>query len=212
MIRPSLKYCGIHSLHDLKVTACSLADYLGFIFAESKRSVHPLDVNRWCKQVDLVDKKIVGVFVNESTATIVETVKTVPLDVIQLHGDETIEDIKQLSVMTDCEIWKAVPHESGTIHTMNNLISTVDGFIIDSSVYGVRGGSGIAFSWEHVPFYKETAAKEGKRLFIAGGVHPQNVTNLLKWQPPGIDLASGIEEKGQKSERLIGLFEERVFM
>lgn len=53
--------------------------------------------------------------------------------------------------------------------------------------------------------------REGKRLFIAGGVNPDTIADLLKRRPPGIDLASGIEERGRKSEKLISLLEERMF-
>lgn len=58
MNKPSLKYCGIHSFADLKVTARSKADYLGFIFAESKRAVNPADVKSWCGQIATAGKSL----------------------------------------------------------------------------------------------------------------------------------------------------------
>lgn len=211
MNKPSLKYCGIHSLADLQVTARSNADYLGFIFAESKRAADPADVKSWREQIDTEEKQLVGVFVNEDVRRIAQIAEDVELDVIQLHGDESAEDIKRLKSMTDCEIWKALHHGSGTVQKMKTIAPYIDGFVIDSSVKGMRGGTGISFSWESVPLYKEAAAREGKRLFIAGGVSPKSIGDLLRWSPPGIDLASGIEEKGQKSEKLMNLLEERMF-
>ncbi|MFT0800472.1 phosphoribosylanthranilate isomerase [Bacillus swezeyi] len=211
MNKPSLKYCGIHSLADLQVTARSNADYLGFIFAESERAADPADVKSWREQIDTEEKQLVGVFVNEDVRRIAQIAEDVELDVIQLHGDESAEDIKRLKSMTDCEIWKALHHRSGTVQKMKTIAPYIDGFVIDSSVKGMRGGTGISFSWESVPLYKEAAAGEGKRLFIAGGVSPKSIGDLLRWSPPGIDLASGIEEKGQKSEKLMNLLEERMF-
>ncbi|MED1740951.1 phosphoribosylanthranilate isomerase [Bacillus swezeyi] len=211
MNKPSLKYCGIHSLADLQVTARSNADYLGFIFAESKRVADPADVKSWREQIDTEEKQLVGVFVNEDVRRIAQIAEDVELDVIQLHGDESTEDIKRLKSMTDCEIWKALHHGSGTVQKMKTIAPYIDGFVIDSSGKGMRGGTGISFSWESVPLYKEAAAREGKRLFIAGGVSPKSIGDLLRWSPPGIDLASGIEEKGQKSEKLMNLLEERMF-
>ncbi|MFN2745597.1 MULTISPECIES: phosphoribosylanthranilate isomerase [Bacillus] len=211
MNRPSLKYCGIHSLEDLRLTVRSKADYLGFIFADSKRAADPAVVKSWRSQVDTGEKKLVGVFVNEDCRRIAEIVKDVRLDVIQLHGDETVEDIKHLRSITDCEIWKALHHGSETIAKMKAAAPYADGFVIDSSVKGMRGGTGISFSWESVPEYKETAAGAGKRLLIAGGVNPESVADLLRWEPPGIDLASGIEENGHKSGKLINLLEERMY-
>ncbi|MEC0715095.1 phosphoribosylanthranilate isomerase [Bacillus licheniformis] len=211
MKKPSLKYCGIHSLEDLKVTARSKADYLGFIFAESKRSVDPADVKRWCGETDTPGKKLVGVFVNENMSRMAEIVKDAGLDVIQLHGDETAAEIKRLKSMTDCEIWKALPHGNDTVQSMASFAPYIDGYVIDSSVKGMRGGTGVSFSWDSVPLYIDAAQREGKRLFIAGGVNPDTIADLLKRRPPGIDLASGIEERGRKSEKLISLLEERMF-
>lgn len=68
MKKPALKYCGIRSLKDLQLAAESQADYLGFIFAESKRKVSPEDVKKWLNQVR-VEKQVAGVFVNESIET-----------------------------------------------------------------------------------------------------------------------------------------------
>lgn len=153
MKKPSLKYCGIHSLEDLKVTARSKADYLGFIFAESKRSVDPADVKRWCGETDTPGKKLVGVFVNENMSRMAEIVKDAGLDVIQLHGDETAADIKRLKSMTDCEIWKALPHGNDTVQSMASFAPYIDGYVIDSSVKGMRGGTGVSFSWDSVPLY-----------------------------------------------------------
>ncbi|MDI3411590.1 phosphoribosylanthranilate isomerase [Bacillus sonorensis] len=211
MNKPSLKYCGIHSFADLKVTARSKADYLGFIFAESKRAVNPADVKSWCGQIATAGKSLSAFSSMRMLSRIAEIAEALPLDVIQLHGDEQVEDIKRLKCITDCEIWKALHHERGTVETMEAFAPYADGFVIDSSVKGMRGGTGVSFSWESVPLYKEAAAKEGKRLFIAGGVNPDSIAALLNWQPPGIDLASGIEDKGQKSEKLINLLEERMY-
>lgn len=145
MEKPGLKYCGIHSLEDLKVTARSKADYLGFIFAESRRSADPEDVKRWCGKTDTAGKKLVGVFVNENICRIAEIVKDAGLDVIQLHGDETEADIKRLKSMTDCEIWKALHHGDDTVQRMASFAPYIDGYVIDSSVKGLRGGTGVSF-------------------------------------------------------------------
>ncbi|MCB7153390.1 phosphoribosylanthranilate isomerase [Bacillus stercoris] len=207
MEKPALKYCGIRSLKDLQLAAQSQADYLGFIFAESKRKVSPQDVKKWLNQVR-VEKKVAGVFVNESIERMSRIAKELKLDVIQLHGDESPADAAALRKLTDCEIWKALHHHHNTTQEITRFIDNVDGFVIDSSVKGARGGTGVAFSWDCVPEYQRAVI--GKRCFIAGGVNPDSVTGLLKWQPAGIDLASGIEKNGQKDKNLMRLLEERM--
>ncbi|MGK9428689.1 phosphoribosylanthranilate isomerase [Bacillus atrophaeus] len=210
MKKPELKYCGIRSLQDLQTAATSQADYLGFIFAESKRKVSAAEVKQWCSQVYIGDKKRVGVFVNEKNANIARIANDLQLDVIQLHGDEIPKDAVNLHSLAGCEVWKALHHNQGTIQQMKRFVAAVDGFVIDSSVKGMRGGSGISFSWESVPAYQQEAERTTKRCFIAGGVNPETIAGLLKWRPGGIDLASGIERNGKKDQILIKLLEERM--
>ncbi|MDR4226141.1 phosphoribosylanthranilate isomerase [Bacillus mojavensis] len=209
MKKPALKYCGIRSLQDLRLAADSQADYLGFIFADSKRKVSTADVKKWLSQVR-TGKQIVGVFVNETMGTIARIAYELQLDVIQLHGDETPKDAEALRLLTHCEIWKALHHNSTAIQDMDRFNDCVDGFLIDSSVKGARGGTGVAFAWECVPEYQQKAEQTGKRCFIAGGVNPDTIADLLKWKPGGVDLASGIEKNGQKNVNLIRLLEERM--
>ncbi|MCY8104326.1 phosphoribosylanthranilate isomerase [Bacillus mojavensis] len=209
MKKPALKYCGIRSLQDLRLAADSQADYLGFIFADSKRKVSTADVKKWLSQVR-TGKQIVGVFVNEMMGTIARIAYELQLDVIQLHGDETPKDAEALRLLTHCEIWKALHHNSTAIQDMDRFNDCVDGFLIDSSVKGARGGTGVAFAWECVPEYQQKAEQTGKRCFIAGGVNPDTLADLLKWKPGGVDLASGIEKNGQKDVNLIRLLEERM--
>ncbi|MGV4319901.1 phosphoribosylanthranilate isomerase [Bacillus mojavensis] len=209
MKKPALKYCGIRSLQDLRLAADSQADYLGFIFADSKRKVSTADVKKWLSQVR-TGKQIVGVFVNETMGTIARIAYELQLDVIQLHGEETPKDAEALCLLTHCEIWKALHHNSTAIQDMDRFNDCVDGFLIDSSVKGARGGTGVAFAWECVPEYQQKAEQTGKRCFIAGGVNPDTIADLLKWKPGGVDLASGIEKNGQKDVNLIRLLEERM--
>lgn len=156
MKKPALKYCGIRSLQDLQLAADSQADYLGFIFAESYRKVSPQDVKKWLSQV-CVEKQVAGVFVNESIETMSRIAEDLNLDVIQLHGDEEPADADALRMLTDCEIWKALHHHENTTQEIARFKDDVDGFVIDSSVKGARGGTGVAFSWDCVPEYQQAA-------------------------------------------------------
>ncbi|MEH7054323.1 phosphoribosylanthranilate isomerase [Bacillus velezensis] len=209
MKKPEVKYCGIRSKRDYELAAASGADYLGFVFAASKRRVTPDEVRTWKEQVR-TDKKHVGVFVNETIENIAQIASDLALDAIQLHGDESPEDARRLRPLVHSEIWKALHHGEGTLHQMAQFAPAVDGYVIDSSVKGMRGGTGIAFSWARVPLYRKQAQNANKRCFIAGGVNPGTITGLLRSRPCGIDLASGIEKNGQKDQTLIRLLEERM--
>jgi phosphoribosylanthranilate isomerase len=205
-----LKYCGHRSLKDLQTSAGSRAHYLGLIFAQSKRQVQPRDVKEWLKTVPLNGKKLVGVFVNASASEIAHIVKEVPLSIIQCHGKETPEQIIQIKNAARLPVWKAIHHSGEALEQMKRFTGIADGYIIDSNVKGEWGGTGISFNWEFVPSYLLEAERQGVRCFIAGGVHPDNIEELLRYKPHGIDISSGIEDGDQKNKRKILLIEEKV--
>jgi phosphoribosylanthranilate isomerase len=205
-----LKYCGHRSRKDLQTSAGSSAHYLGLIFAKSKRQVQPSDVKKWLKTVSLNGKKLVGVFVNASVSEIAHIVKEVPLSIIQCHGTETPEQIIQIKKATRLPVWKAIHHSEEVLEQMRRFAGIADGYIIDSKVKGEWGGTGISFNWEFVPFYLFEAERQGVHCFIAGGVHPDNIEELLRYKPHGIDISSGIEDGDQKNQRKIQLIEEKV--
>ncbi|RXJ03954.1 phosphoribosylanthranilate isomerase [Anaerobacillus alkaliphilus] len=210
-MRPLLKYCGNHSLNDVIVTAKSRADYLGFVFAPSKRCVTAQQVSRWLKEVE-VSQKIVGVFVNATLREIEEVMEEVSLDVIQCHGEEPPEFVTTLKEKYQKNVWKVIHHSKSGLQTMQAYRHKVDGFVIDSKVAGQRGGTGVQFDWQVIPEYQQEAKNQQVPCFIAGGINVSTITQLLEYNPIGIDLSSGIERDGRKSTTIKNNFEERLFL
>ncbi|WLR43733.1 phosphoribosylanthranilate isomerase [Bacillus carboniphilus] len=210
-IHPMIKYCGNTSLEDLQKVVQSKANYIGFVFSESKRKVEAKDVVNWINQVDLRSKKIVGVFVNPTIGEIETVFSYVPLDVIQLHGKESLSFVKQLKGRyPKITLWKALHFNEELQIEIDQFHQYVQAFVVDSKVDGMWGGTGTRFDWRAVPFIKQFMEFKGKPYFIAGGINEGNIKQLLSYQPYGIDLASGIEEKSQKSMRSIKALEERL--
>lgn len=210
MNRPLIKLCGNRSLEDLKMTSESNADYLGLIFAESKRRVQAHQVKEWLDSVDIKEKQLVAIFVNASLNEIEDIMKNLPIDVIQCHGSETVRDIANIKHHFNKRVWKALPHYEGTLSDMKKYAEAADGFVIDSKVKDAFGGTGQTFDWSKVPCYIQAAEELNKTLFIAGGIAPDNIHQLLGLRPPGIDISSGIEQNGKKDETLLTRLEERV--
>jgi phosphoribosylanthranilate isomerase len=206
-----LKYCGNHSFEDVVVTANSRADYLGFVFAPSKRRVTAIEVKRWLAEIN-VKQKIVGVFVNASFLEIEDVLEQVPLDVIQCHGEETADYISALKAHHNKVVWKVIHHSEMGLKTMKEYRGLVDGYVIDSRVAGLRGGTGVTFDWESIPSYQQEANFQQVPCFIAGGINSNSVKSLLQYHPVGIDLSSGIEEDGKKSGKIKKQFEARLFI
>ncbi|MGG4491959.1 phosphoribosylanthranilate isomerase [Metabacillus idriensis] len=210
MSKPLIKLCGNRSLEDLKLTSKSNADYLGLIFAESKRKVEALDVKEWLKEVDMEDKQIAAIFVNARIDEIEQAINDLPIAVIQCHGSETVKEIAEIKHHFKRDVWKALPHYEGTLSDMKLYAEAADGFVIDSKVKDAFGGTGQTFDWSKVPCYIQTADELNKTLFIAGGITPDNIEQLLGLHPPGLDISSGIEQNGKKDEAKLTRLEERV--
>ena len=190
-----VKMCGMKREEDIAYANEVRPDAIGYIFfSKSKRYV----TGEQAKELDQkLDQNIlsVGVFVNETLDKVVEIAKKVPLDVIQLHGDEDKDYIEQLKQKTDRQIWKAVRvKETNDIKQAEDL--SVDKLLLDTFTEekDMYGGTGKVMNYELIP-------KEGisKPFFIAGGLHNKNIKEIIeKVHPYGIDISSGIETDGHK--------------
>lgn len=194
-----LKYCGMMCEEDYRLALDSKATHIGFIFAKgSKRYVEADKVSRWVAEFGKGEKKLVGIFVNEEMGEVRKAALQVPLDVIQLHGEEKVEDIRELKTGDSAEIWKAIPHGNEAIEQMKKYASVVHGLLIDSKVKGQFGGTGHTFDWGFVPVYQKFAREAEIPCIIAGGIDSENASQLLSYNIDGIDVSSGIETKGRK--------------
>jgi phosphoribosylanthranilate isomerase len=197
-----IKICGIQSEDDVAVVNKYMPEYVGFVFADSKRKIRQdtakLLRNRLDRQI-----KSVGVFVNSTLDIIEELCKNGVIDVIQLHGDEDLEYILKIRKFTSCEIIKAVRVRSAA-DIQAALPLPVDYLLLDSFVLGEQGGSGKTFSWTQIPHLEQ-------KFFLAGGLDPLNVKEAIKVAHPDcVDVSSGVEENGIKSEKRIKKFVKQV--
>lgn len=210
MKQPVIKYCGNKSFEDLAVVANSNANYVGFIFAPSKRQVDPFQVMEWLKKIEIKGKQLVGVFVNAELSDIEAVISLVPLSVIQCHGTESVTNLMKVKEKTKLEVWKVIHHAENALESMKTYAGVADGYVIDTKVKGVWGGSGVTFDWNYIPHYQEEAQSQGVACLIAGGILPTNIERLLDYEIDGFDISSGIERNGAKDVTLISTIEEWV--
>lgn len=200
-----IKICGIIKLIEVDYMNEVMPDYVGFIFAESKRKVSKEVVVDLIKNLDKTIQKV-GVFRNNNANEILDIVDNVFLDVIQLHGDEDMDFIKELraNINPSIEIWKGISILNEK--TLNQYIDyEVDGIVLD----GVNPGSGKQFAWINID-----KSKIKCKVFLAGGVSEDNVLEgITVIRPEGIDVSSSIEtidknglrvKSLEKIKRLIG--------
>lgn len=206
-----LKCCGNHSLQDFESSIKSGADYIGVVFAESKRKVQPRKLKKWLKEIPLQDhQKLVGVFVNPSVEELEWVLQYVNIDILQMHGNETVPQLLYFREITNKPMWKAIHHNEHALELMKIYDGIIDGYVVDTKHGHQWGGTGKRFDWEHVPSYLKEAEKQHVPCFIAGGINPENVGELLPYNPNGVDVSSGIESNGAKDYDKISKITERL--
>jgi phosphoribosylanthranilate isomerase len=181
-----LKICGIRRPEDVAYLNAAPPDYAGFILSERFWRYVGSGNLPLLTQALSPEIQRVGVFVNEKPEWIAQFLPYI--DVIQLHGEETAEDILHLRKLTDKEIWKAVRVRTAEeIQTACEL--PVEKLLLDSYVENEYGGSGKTAKWDMI-----TQAEITKPFFLAGGISTDNfLTAAETVHPYGVDVSSAVE-------------------
>jgi len=200
MLIVKVKICGLTNCDDAAAAIDMGADLLGFNFyPRSPRFIAPEKAGEIIGRLPgFVD--VAGVFVNASFDEIRETLGVCPLNWVQLHGDETpdfcrsffsvnVKTMKALRVKDQSDIQKAEGYFT-------------DAILLDAFDPQKYGGTGLTFDWNIVGHI-------GKRIFLAGGINPDNAAKAIELGVYGIDICSGIEAApGKKDhEKMKKLFE-----
>lgn len=177
-------------------------DFVGFIFANTRRKISAAQAKQFRKALD-AEISAVGVFVNEDISVITSLVQDGCIDMIQLHGEEDADYIRRLHEICDVPVIKAVKVQ--TVEQIRQAAALpVDYLLLDTYRKGVLGGTGEAFDWELLREAKaaagDTAEGElfGKPYFLAGGLHVGNLREAAALGSYGLDVSSGIETDGSK--------------
>ena len=188
-----VKICGLSTKEAVKTTVSAGADYIGFVFAPSKRQVTVEQAIELAKFIPSHIQKV-GVFVSPSRAELLEAVDKVGLDFVQVHG----QVVDKLFENLPCGSIQAVQvDENG--HVPN---SQADYLLFDAPV----AGSGQTFDWGRLD-----TTELAQPFFIAGGLNEDNVARAIQhFYPFAVDVSSGVETDGQKDHEKIIRFIERV--
>ena len=188
-----VKICGLSTQGAVEAAVSAGADYIGFVFAPSKRQVTVEQAAELAKFIPSHIQKV-GVFVSPSRAELLEAVDKVGMDLVQVHGrvtDDLFEDLPCASI-------QAVQID-GDGHVPN---SQADYLLFDAPV----AGSGQTFDWGRLD-----TTKLAQPFFIAGGLNEDNVARAIQhFSPFAVDVSSGVETNGQKDHEKIRRFIERV--
>jgi len=203
-----VKICGITDrLHALAVAEAG-ADFLGLVFAPSKRQLAPEEARRIAEAVRKASNaiEIVGVFVNTPSLEVNQTAAFCLLDRVQLSGDESWEYCREITlpIIKAFRVGRQRPEEICAELTAGARLLSPRGFIplLDSQVKGRYGGTGMRFNWR----IAEQVARRFPTI-IAWGLEPDNVAEAIKTVAPwGVDVSSGVEVGGVKDVAKIRAF------
>ena len=188
-----VKICGLSTKEAVKTAVSAGADYIGFVFAPSKRQVTLEQATELAKFIPSHIQKV-GVFVSPSRAELLEAVDKVGLDLVQVHG----QVVDKLFENLPCGSIQAVQVDEGG-HVPN---SQADYLLFDAPV----AGSGQTFDWGRLD-----TTELSQPFFIAGGLNEDNVAEAIQhFSPFAVDVSSGVETDGQKDHEKIRRFIERV--
>ena len=211
---PKIKMCGISKVGTIPAVVEAKPNYMGLVFAPSKRQVTVdqaktlvEELHKGCAKKYGSDTepdendtiKTVGVFVNETVDNLVTIANEANLDAVQLHGDEDETFIQSLKERTNVEVWKAIQIRTAA-DTEKWIDSSADMLLFDAYHKDERGGTGEVFDWSSLDAFE-------RPFMLAGGIDSTNVARAIRTvRPYGIDTSSGIETNGVKDDEKITAF------
>ena len=183
-----VKICGIKTPAEARDVASLDVDFLGAIFAKSKRQVSAQTAREISNISHAAGKKCVGVFAGQSDCEIMEICEFVPLNAAQIHGEVSSNLYANLKAM-GLEVWR--------VYSVLDVLPAVDTALCDMPLFDCKGqnagGNGISFDWE---ILREVKFDFG----MAGGIGEHNARKAVKFNPRVLDLNSKVEdENGIKS-------------
>lgn len=193
-----VKICGIRTVEAAHEAVTAGADLLGFNFVPaSRRYITPEEAKDIVEQLTM-NVKIVGVFRDESLEKILRIVDLLKLDFVQLHGKEPAGKSELTQYAGVIKVIQSIPGKSPEELLEEMKTYDVDYYLLDRAIQGEGEMASLrlaSFLAKHV------------RLFLAGGLTPENVAYAVRQsQPFGVDVAGGVETDGEQDLEKIRKF------
>ena len=194
-----IKICGITRVEDALAAARSGADAIGLVFYERSPRYVSLAQAKQLAEALPPFVTVVGLFVNAKASFVREVLASVPLDMLQFHGDEPAEFCAQFAK----PYLKAIRVKAGVdLLQCASDFRSAKGLLLDAHVEGIAGGTGATFDWALIP--KQLPLP----VILSGGLNVGNVVAAIKQvRPYAVDVSSGVEaSKGIKDAAKIAVF------
>lgn len=192
---PAVKICGLTRREDALAAADAGADYLGVVVVPSSPRAVSLDEARLLRKG--IDVPLALVTADLDPGELARMAREVDADVLQLHGDESPDEVERLREAGDWVLWKAVRiREAGDVEeALRRFDGLVDAVHLDGWHPRHLGGTGIRFPWNEVARIRDRIPGE-TTLVAAGGLTPENVAEAVQLlRPDVVDVSSGVEAR-----------------
>lgn len=199
-----VKICGLSEPNTLTTAIDAGADFIGLVFYEPSPRHVDIEVAKYLSNFIPDTVQVVGLFVNPDNNYLSSVINEVPLTMIQLHGDESIERAGEVKEKFGLPIIKALSISSKEdLKNIKQYEDIADLLLFDAKGENISGGNGKVFDWSILGQYQGT-----KPWMLAGGLTPNNVNEALKTlKPHALDVSSGVESaKGVKDNDKIRAF------
>ena len=191
-----VKICGLTRMKDADVAERAGARYLGVILASGPRLLD-IDGARDVLGARRHNVRRVAVFGDQSVAELLSISESLDLDVLQLHGNPSVGQIRQLRTATARDLWPVVRVDGTALPSeATGLALAAGALVLDAKVVGQLGGTGVALDWEGLAQAVAALrlAVPTCRLVLAGGLRTSNVHNAIALLDPDVvDVSSGVE-------------------
>lgn len=201
------KLCGLKTLNDIEAASLAGAAYVGFVFFQkSPRNLDIQTAERLARNVPVGIIKV-ALVVNASDTLLDDIISTVGVDMLQLHGSETLTRVSEVRRRYGLPVMKAVGVANASdVQIAHSYAKVADQLLLDAKPFAgmeLPGGNGLSFDW---------GLLQGQNWSIpwmlAGGLTPENVAAAVKLSgAKQVDVSSGIEmSSGQKDPELMAKF------
>ena len=205
-----IKVCGLKSVEEVECASKAGADYVGFVFYNPSPRGISYELGKSLCQVTPKGVSRVALVINPDEAML-ESLKAIDFDFLQLHGSETVERVKEVKEALQLPVIKSVGVEvRSDLHLVDIYSSVADQILIDAKApvnSSLPGGNGICFNWDILEGYNWECP-----WMLAGGLNTRNVSKaILKTGASQVDISSGVEDfPGKKSFEKIEAFITKV--
>lgn len=205
-----IKICGIKRIEDVYYVNQYLPDYIGFVFADTRRKVSPETAAMLAKELDPRIKRV-GVYVRQEIGLLTESLVSGTVDYLQLHGDEDaayeealFESLLQQGIDDPQERCIKAFRIRGAEDFKKIGETKCRWILLDTYSQTLPGGTGEHFNWDLIQGID-------REFFLAGGISVDNIERAIREvKPYAVDVSSSLETDGVKDKEKIRVFMEKV--